>query len=178
MVTGVCEETIYAWDEDGNLHEMYDYEGRVEDEVADLEMQEKTVVVKNCDIGLGLFADEEMEDQTIIAVYRGERITYEEADRRERQRDLLGEKQDYMIDTGMYVLDATFVWNAARFANYSCSPNTYFEMVPLSTGEVVPDICANQKISRHTPITVDYCMVQKMRIKCRCMSRTCRGWLC
>ena len=68
--------------------------------------------------GLGLFATKPIKPAAYIATYRGQRISTEEAERRERR----GAK--YMFELNrQWVIDGSPRWNVARYLNHSCRPN-------------------------------------------------------
>ncbi len=68
--------------------------------------------------GLGLFATEPIAKGSIIAYYRGQKITAEESERREAR----GNRYLYEINS-KWVVDGSNRRNLARYANHSCRPN-------------------------------------------------------
>ena len=96
--------------------------------------------------GLGLFATKPIKRAAYIATYRGQRISTEEAERRERR----GAK--YMFELNrQWVIDGSPRWNVARYLNHSCRPNAK----PITRkGKIV--IVAVRRIDPEEEITYDY----------------------
>jgi len=96
--------------------------------------------------GLGLFATKPIKRGVYIAAYRGRRITTEEADRREAR----GARYQFEINK-RWTIDGSPRWNAARYINHSCRPNTK----PVGRkGRIV--IVALRRIEPEEEITFDY----------------------
>ena len=69
--------------------------------------------------GLGLFADEDIKRGEFVIEYTGEKITPEEADRREGR---------YLFDVDKdLVLDGKDRKHTSRYMNHSCKPNCFAE---------------------------------------------------
>ncbi|HEX4408269.1 MAG TPA: SET domain-containing protein [Xanthobacteraceae bacterium] len=68
--------------------------------------------------GLGLFATKPIKRKTQITTYRGWRLTYDEATKRETR----GAR--YLFDLNKrWTIDGSPRWNVARYINHSCRPN-------------------------------------------------------
>jgi uncharacterized protein len=96
--------------------------------------------------GLGLFATKPIKRTAYIATYRGQRISTEEADRREAR----GAK--YMFELNRrWTIDGSSRWNVARYLNHSCRPNA---KPVLRKGRIV--FTALRRIAPGEEITYDY----------------------
>jgi SET domain-containing protein len=68
--------------------------------------------------GLGLFATKPIKRAAFIVAYRGRRITYDEATKREARG------ASYLFDLNKrWTIDGSPRWNIARYINHSCRPN-------------------------------------------------------
>ena len=132
--------------------------------------------------GRGGFAARRIPAGTRIVEYAGERITPEEAERREpgagptaaggaHHTFLFAVDDDVVIDAGVG-------GNAARWINHSCAPNCdavidggriYIEALrDIEPGEELAYDYAYVLAERHTPAA-------KRRFPCSCGAATCRG---
>jgi SET domain-containing protein len=68
--------------------------------------------------GLGLFATKLIKRAAYIAIYRGRRMSIEEAAEREKK----GTKYMFVLNR-RWVIDGSPRWNVARYINHSCWPN-------------------------------------------------------
>ena len=102
-----------------------------------------------------------------IAHYAGERITWEEAARRRRNRN--GHR---ICDlNGNLCIDGSFGGNGTEYINHSCEPNC---TVISINGQI--NIHAIRDITPGEEITVDYLGSYELaRIPCNCQSSSCRG---
>ncbi len=74
--------------------------------------------------GLGLFATEPIKKRTIIAEYKGRRITNAEAD------ELEARDNRYMYEiNSRWTVDGSSRSNIARYANHSCRPNAESDVI-------------------------------------------------
>lgn len=81
-------------------------------------MASRSVRVGRSRTGLGLFAAKPIKRNTYIATYRGQRITPDEAERREAR----GAK--YLFDISKRLtIDGSTRANLARYINHGCRPN-------------------------------------------------------
>ena len=74
--------------------------------------------------GLGLFATKPIAKRTIVAEYKGRRVTNEEADRLESS----GSRYMYELNT-RWTVDGSGRDNLARYANHSCRPNCESDVI-------------------------------------------------
>jgi len=96
--------------------------------------------------GLGLFATKPIKRAAYIATYRGQRISTEEAERRERR----GAK--YMFELNrQWVIDGSPRWNVARYLNHSCRPNA---KAVVRRGQIV--FVASRAIKPGEELTYNY----------------------
>ena len=96
--------------------------------------------------GLGLFATKPIKRTAYIATYRGQRISNEEADRREAR----GARYMFTLNS-RWTIDGSPRWNVARYINHSCRPNA--KPVGRNSGIV---IVALRRIEPREEITYDY----------------------
>ncbi len=142
----------------------------------------RKILVRNSRIhGRGVYAARRIRQGERIIEYRGERITWREADRRPPS-----DPKDpnhtffFSLDNGR-VIDANVGGNSARWINHSCDPNC--ETEETDDGRVY--IQALRDIRRGEELSYDYCLVVDERLtptlkrqyECRCGSPRCRGTL-
>lgn len=96
--------------------------------------------------GLGLFATEPISKRTLIAYYTGQRISNDEAIRREDK----GGRYLYELNS-RWTIDGKSRRNVARYANHSCRPNAESDVVK---GKIT--IRAIRNIEPGDEITYDY----------------------
>lgn len=128
--------------------------------------------------GRGVYAREPIPAGTRLVEYRGERISWAEADRRYPD-DLSGPHHTFLfaLDDGR-MIDASYRGNLARWINHSCDPNC--EAVE-EDGRIwidsIRDIAPGEELAydynyileeRHSP-------AMKRRFPCRCGASSCRG---
>lgn len=101
------------------------------------------VVVKRSKTGLGLFAETDIPKETKIIQYIGERIGNDETEKH-KGRYL------FRVDE-KYTIDGRSRKNLARYANHSCRPNAYTEIID---GEIW--VIAKRKIKASEEITYRY----------------------
>lgn len=139
------------------------------------------LVVKNSRIhGRGVYAARTLKAGERIIEYRGERITWKEADRRPPSDPNDPYHTFYFaLDDGKTVIDAGFGGNAARWINHSCDPNC--ETEETEDGRVY--IQAVRDIRRGEELNYDYSLIVEERVTptlkreyaCRCGAPKCRG---
>lgn len=130
--------------------------------------------------GRGVYAARSIQEGERIIEYRGERITWREADRRPPS-DPSDPNHTFFfsLDDGRHVIDANVRGNSARWINHSCEPNCETE----ETDEGRVYIQALRRIRRGEELSYDYCLVVDERLtptlkrqyQCRCGSPGCRG---
>jgi SET domain-containing protein len=130
--------------------------------------------------GRGVYAARRILEGERIIEYRGERITWREADRRPpSDPDDPHHTFLFSLDDGRHVIDANVGGNSARWINHSCQPNC--ETEETDDGRVY--IQALRDIRRGEELSYDYCLViderltptLKRQYQCRCGTPNCRG---
>lgn len=95
-------------------------------------LSHKATTVAESPTGLGLFAAEDIEPDSPIMEYCGERISPRRAQLRAINYRRDGIAADCMSDCdSTTVIDATFAGNKARYLNHSCRPNVILDAVTL-----------------------------------------------
>ena len=141
----------------------------------------KKIEVRNSGIhGRGVYAARRIREGERIIEYRGERITWRQADRRPpSDPDDPHHTFYFSLDDGIHVIDANVGGNSARWINHSCEPNC--ETEETDDGRVY--IQAIRDIRPGEELSYDYCLVidermtaaLKQRYQCLCGSAHCRG---
>jgi SET domain-containing protein len=130
--------------------------------------------------GRGVYATRAIKAGERIIEYKGERISWKEADRRPASDpDDPNHTSLVALDDGKRVIDAAVGGNSARWINHSCDPNC--ETEESEDGRVF--IQAVRNIRRGEELFYDYGLVVDERItpslkkdyECRCGARDCRG---
>jgi uncharacterized protein len=144
-------------------------------------LRSRTFIVRDSRIhGRGVYAARQLREGERIIEYRGERITWREADRRPPS-----DPNDphhtffFSLDDGRHVIDANVGGNAARWINHSCDPNC--ETEESEDGRVY--IQAIRNIRSGEELLYDYALIIDERLtvrvkrlyQCRCGSKRCRG---
>jgi SET domain-containing protein len=144
-------------------------------------VRRRKILVRDSRIhGRGVYAARSIKEGERIIEYRGERITWRQADRRPPS-----DPNDphhtffFSLDDGRHVIDANVRGNSARWINHSCEPNCETE----ETDEGRVYIQALRDIRRGEELSYDYCLIVDERLtptlkrqyECRCGSRQCRG---
>ena len=117
--------------------------------------------------GWGVYAAQDIEEDTRIVEYKGELVPQAEASRRElrylpRQRIWI-----FTINT-RWARDAAVGGNVARYINHACHPNCYVNIA----GHTIW-ILASRDIRKGEELTYDYNTDGVAGIPCRCRPR-CR----
>lgn len=126
---------------------------------------------------------------TYITKYTGEVITKSEAEKRAITH---GSKSTYLFDLdyntdkndSVYSVDATLFGNISHFINHSCDSNLDLFAVwidCLDTNIPTLALFASRDITAGEEITFNYMTSvnnESRRIKCKCQSSNCRGYLC
>jgi hypothetical protein len=105
--------------------------------------------------GLGLFATELIEKGTLIAEYKGRRVTNAEAE------ELEAKNSRYMYEiNSRWTVDGSGRKNTARYANHSCRPNAESDVIrgPRARGRKggMVILRATKNIKPGDEITYDY----------------------
>ncbi len=127
--------------------------------------------------GRGVFAARRLLADERIFEYKGELISWEEAERRHPWNpDEPNHTFYFALDDGN-VIDANFGGNSARWINHSCAPNCYAEEI---NGRIY--IYASRTIEAGKELFYDYGLVcdarhtkaLKLAYACHCGARKCR----
>jgi SET domain-containing protein len=140
----------------------------------------RKIIVKSSGIhGRGVYAARKIAKGERIVEYKGERISWREADRRPPS-DPNDEHHTFFfsLEDGKRVIDAKVGGNAARWINHSCAPNCETEE---EEGRVY--IQALRDIKRGEELFYDYGLITDDRItptlkkqyQCLCGAKDCRG---
>jgi len=139
------------------------------------------ITVRNSPIhGRGVYAARKIRAGERIIEYRGEIISWKEADRRPPS-DPNDPHHTFLfsLDDGKRVIDASVKGNDARWINHSCDPNC--ETEESDSGRVFVE--ALRDIARGEELNYDYCLIidekitkkLKRQYECRCGAAACRG---
>ncbi|MEN2498075.1 MAG: Histone-lysine N-methyltransferase setd1b [Marteilia pararefringens] len=129
---------------------------------------------------LGLFALEYISENEILIEYSGEIIRLSVADIREEK-----EFKKYSQNAGSYffklddifVIDATYISNNARFINHSCNPNAQSKVITVD-GIKRAILVSKRAIEPGEEISFDYKFpYEEFKIPCKCGSSNCRKYL-
>jgi SET domain-containing protein len=139
------------------------------------------IVVRNSRIhGRGVYAARRIRRGERVAEYKGELISWDEADRRPPS-----DPEDphhtffFSLADGKGVIDGNVGGNASRYINHSCDPNC--ETEETDDGRIF--VMALRDIRRGEEIVYDYCLIIDERVtkklkrqyECRCGAEDCRG---
>ena len=129
--------------------------------------------------GRGAFATRAIRKGAILTEYRGERITWEEAERRYPVDPIPYHTFLFEIGDGSYCLDAQNRRIPAKWINHSCKPNCEAE----EDEDERVFIKARRAIARGEELTYDYNLTceermsmkdKKLRYPCWCGAKNCR----
>jgi uncharacterized protein len=143
--------------------------------------QRRKIEVRNSGVhGRGVYAARAIKAGEKIIEYKGERISWKEADRRPAS-DPNDPHHTFLfaLDDGKHVIDAAVGGNSARWINHSCDPNC--ETEETEDGRVF--IQAMRDIRRGEELFYDYGLILDERLTptlkkeytCHCGARDCRG---
>ena len=130
--------------------------------------------------GRGVFATRAIRKGARLVEYKGERITWEEAERRYPEDPVPYHTFLFEIGDGSYCLDAERRGTPAKWINHSCNPNCEAE----EDEDERVFIVARRAIAAGEELTYDYNLSveermpkaqQKRRYPCWCGTKKCRG---
>ena len=112
--------------------------------------------------GLGLFATKPIKKASFIVAYRGRRISYDEATRREARGAC------YLFDLNKrWTIDGSPRWNVARYINHSCRPNAEARGRKGGIGIIaIRHIEPGEEITYHYGKEYHKCFVESGGCKC------------
>jgi hypothetical protein len=129
--------------------------------------------------GRGVYAGRRLSKGERIVEYRGEVISWREADRRPpSDPDDPNHTFFFALDDRKHVIDANVGGNAARWINHSCDPNCETaEDEGRVFIEALRDIKAGEELSYDYGLIVDERITPtlKKQYRCLCGARDCRG---
>ena len=121
-------------------------------------------------VGWGVYAGQRITKNSRIINYAGEKISADEADRRETNYQAGGRIWCFRINR-RWLRDGSVGGNWARFINHACTPNCYVEIA----GDTIW-IRAARNIERGEELSIDYNTGGEVGIACRCRPR-CKTFL-
>ncbi len=121
----------------------------------------------------GVFAKKKIPKGMKIIEYIGEKITSDEADRREFENIKKGATYIYILDDD-YCIDGEIGGNESKYVNHSCSPNCEDEIIDgkiwfISTKEIQP--------GEELFFDYEFPFDDPVKDKCLCGSKKCRGYI-
>lgn len=128
--------------------------------------------------GKGVFALQPIGSGDHVITYKGELITWAEAQRRHPHDPSQPDHTFFFHIDDEHVIDANVDGNAARWINHSCAPNC---IADDSGGKVrvlaLRDIAAGEELFYDYGLVIDERMTPavKKRFACRCGAPDCRG---
>jgi SET domain-containing protein len=139
------------------------------------------IIVKTSRIhGRGVYAGRPLKKGERIIEYKGERITWREADRRPPSHpDDPNHTFFFALSDGRHVIDASVGGNAARWINHSCAPNC--ETAETDDGrvfiEALRDIRPGEELFYDYGLIIDERLTPRLRAQYRCLcgAPRCRG---
>jgi hypothetical protein len=129
--------------------------------------------------GRGVYAGRRLTKGERIIEYKGEVISWREADRRPpSDPDDPTHTFFFSLDDGKHVIDANIGGNAARWINHSCDPNCETEEDDGRVFiEALRDIRAGEELFYDYGLVVDERITPtlKKQYRCLCGAKDCRG---
>jgi hypothetical protein len=129
--------------------------------------------------GRGVYAARRLKAGERIIEYKGERITWKEADRRpSSDPDDPHHTFFFSLSDGKTVIDANVGGNAARWINHSCDPNC--ETEESDDGRVyiqaMRDIRSGEELNYDYALVIDERMTPALKklYACHCGAKNCR----
>ncbi|KAL7151749.1 hypothetical protein ABFS83_04G052400 [Erythranthe nasuta] len=133
----------------------------------------KTVQTEKC--GMGVVAEEDINQGEFVIEYVGEVIDDKTCEERLWKMKHRGETNFYLCEINRdMVIDATYKGNKSRYINHSCCPNTEMQKWMID-GETRIAIFATRDIKKGEHLTYDYKFVQFGADQdCHCGAVGCR----
>ncbi|GAB4818653.1 hypothetical protein N2152v2_005699 [Parachlorella kessleri] len=132
--------------------------------------------------GFGLVAAHDIDPNQFVIQYRGELISRDMADLREKRYwERQGHECMYMfaLEGTPWIIDATNAGNAARYINHSCEPNCVAEnVVDKDKNHYVCIFTGDKGVKAGQEVTYDYQLVAeegKAPAVCYCAAPSCKG---
>jgi SET domain-containing protein len=130
--------------------------------------------------GRGVFAVRKIRKGARIAEYKGELITWEEAERRYPVDPVPYHTFLFEVGDGSYCMDGTRRGSPAKWLNHSCKPNCEAEEDEDERVFIVAlrDIAADEELTYDYNLTFEERISkaeQKRRYPCWCGAKKCRG---
>jgi hypothetical protein len=128
--------------------------------------------------GKGVFARRAIAAGERIIEYKGERITWPEAQRRHPHDPADPNHTFYFHVDDDNVIDAKYGGNAARWINHACDPNCESDQVDGRVFiQAVRDLAPGDELFYDYGLVIDerYTARLKREYACRCGAATCRG---
>ncbi|GLU35190.1 SET domain-containing protein-lysine N-methyltransferase [Trinickia caryophylli] len=142
-------------------------------------MSSRKLVVRRSGVhGKGVFAVAPIKADERLLEYKGERISWREAERRHPHNPDEPNHTFYFALEDGRVIDGNVDGNSARWINHSCAPNCEAEEVD---GRVfiraLRDIGAEEELFYDYGLVIDARQTKKLKKEyaCRCGARKCRG---
>lgn len=125
--------------------------------------------------GIGLFADENLDDGSFVIEYTGEVVTKCMYDSRRKMYISEGIQQVYAMHmTNGLIIDSTKVGNFGRFVNHSCAPNCHVQKWCVN-GLTVVGIFTVTPVRKGEELTINYNFDGGSDTPCFCKAPECRG---
>lgn len=145
--------------------------------------EEKLYEIRKSDIhNNGLYALKEIPKGTVIATYKGEKITKEESERRSNERlkkhienpEEIAAVYIFELDNN-YDIDGDVPENDAKYINHSCNPNCEAD---IQNDEII--IYTIKDVKKGEELTFNYGFEfdeDFMKYPCKCGSEKCLGYI-
>ena len=128
--------------------------------------------------GRGVYARRDIPNGTRLIEYTGERISSEEADRRDAEERRKRHHTFLFIVNSRTVIDARYGGNISRFINHSCEPNCEARFHGSRIWVyAIRDIRAGEELGYDYEYDWDdgFTLDDLAEYACRCGARGCRG---
>jgi len=130
--------------------------------------------------GRGVYAARDLKTGEKLIEYKGERISWKEADRRPPSNpEDPNHTFFFSLSDGKTVIDAAVGGNSARWINHSCEPNC--EAEETDDGRIfiraLRDIAAGEELNYDYGLIIEERLTAKLKkaYECRCGNPSCRG---
>eukprot|EP01138_Halocafeteria_seosinensis_P001851 gb/GECG01001894.1/.p1 GENE.gb/GECG01001894.1/~~gb/GECG01001894.1/.p1 ORF type:complete len:725 (+),score=86.36 gb/GECG01001894.1/:1-2175(+) len=129
--------------------------------------------------GFGVFADENIPEDSFVVEYIGEVIDSDECERRLWDYKNEGTEHFYLMEIGSdLIIDAGRSGNMARFINHSCAPNLVAQKWKVKNETRVGLFtCRDIKAGEELAYDYQFSHFTDSPFQCRCGAPTCRGYL-